>query len=69
MVLRFWNSDGIINFGGGIAVTEKEKDMNEETLDTQTELNIAVAELNILNQTDTEELEEALQELKKKYGV
>ena len=69
MVLRFWNSDDIINFGGGIAITEKEKDMNEETLDTQTELNIAVAELNILNQTDTEDLEEALQKLKKKYGV
>lgn len=50
-------------------MTEKEKDMNEETLDTQTELNIAVAELNILNQTDTEDLEEALQKLKKKYGV
>ncbi|MGM9916902.1 hypothetical protein [Anaerotignum sp.] len=50
-------------------MTEKEKNMNEETLDTQTELNIAVAELNILNQTDTEELEEALEELKKKYGV
>ena len=49
-------------------MTEKEKNMNEETLDTQTELNIAVAELNILNQTDTEELEEALEELKKKYG-
>ena len=46
-------------------MTEKEKDMNEETLDTQTELNIAVAELNILNQTDTEDLEEALQKLKK----
>ena len=42
-------------------MTEKEKNMNEETLDTQTELNIAVAELNILNQTDTEELEEALE--------
>ena len=38
-------------------MTEKEKDMNEETLDTQTELNIAVAELNILNQTDAEDLE------------
>lgn len=50
-------------------MTEKEKNMNEETLDTQTELNIAVAELNILNQTNTEELEETLQELKKKYGV
>lgn len=50
-------------------MTEKEKDMNEETLDTQTELNIAVAELNILNQTETEDLEEALQKLKKKYGV
>ncbi len=50
-------------------MTEKEKDMNEETLDTQTELNIAVAELNILNQKDTEDLEEALQKLKKKYGV
>ena len=50
-------------------MTEKEKDMNEETLDTQTELNIAVAELNILNQTDAEDLEEALQKLKKKYGV
>ena len=50
-------------------MTEKEKDMNEETLDTQTELNIAVAELNILNQTDTEDLEEALQKLKKKSGV
>lgn len=48
---------------------EKEKNMNEETLDTQTELNIAVAELNILNQTETEDLEEALQKLKKKYGV
>lgn len=50
-------------------MTEKEKDMNEETLDTQTELNIAVAELNILNQTDAEDLEEALQKLKKKYGI
>lgn len=50
-------------------MTEKEKNMNEETVDTQTELNIAVAELNILNQTDTENLEEALQKLKKKYGV
>lgn len=50
-------------------MTEKEKDMNEETLDTQTELNIAVAELNILNQTDAEDLEDALQKLKKKYGV
>ena len=50
-------------------MTEKEKNMNEETLDTQTELNIAVAELNILNQTDTEDLEEALQKLKKKYEV
>ena len=50
-------------------MTEKEKDMNEETLDTQTELNIAVAELNILNQTDAEDLEEALQKLKKKSGV
>lgn len=50
-------------------MTEKEKNMNEETLDTQTELNIAVAELNILNQTETEDLEEALQKLKKKYGV
>ena len=48
---------------------EADKNMNEETLDTQTELNIAVAELNILNQTDTEDLEEALQKLKKKYGV
>ena len=50
-------------------MTEKDKNMNEETLDTQTELNIAVAELNILNQTETEDLEEALQKLKKKYGV
>lgn len=50
-------------------MTEKEKNMNEETLDTQTELNIVVAELNILNQTETEDLEEALQKLKKKYGV
>ncbi len=50
-------------------MTEKEKDMNEETLDTQTELNIAVAELNILSQTNTEDLEDALQKLKKKYGV
>lgn len=50
-------------------MTEKEKDMNEETLDTQTELNIAVAELNILNQMDVEDLEDALQKLKKKYGV
>ena len=50
-------------------MTEKEKNINEEALDTQTELNIAVAELNILNQTDTEDLEDALQKLKKKYKI
>ena len=50
-------------------MTEKDKNMNEETLDTQTELNIAVAELNILNQTDTEDLEDALQKLKNKYKI
>lgn len=50
-------------------MSETEKKMNEDLVDAQTELSIAEAELKIIQEVETKELEEALRKLKNKYGI
>lgn len=50
-------------------MAEKEQKMNENLVDTQTELRIAEAELKIIREAEPEELEEALRKMKNKYGI